>query len=684
MNSIWNTFVQHPIAEVLGWTLVHSLWQGAAVAFLLYCGLRLLRRNSATTRYALSCACLAMMALLPVATLLYLLANIDHGRWRGEQTVALSGSAITSESSDAIKRNPASSTPDSDVALSVLGDSDHADGRVNTGIRDNWMLQFIAGHTNGLGLARWMPLLSAFWIVGVIVFSVRLLGALWHVTRLRRRGQPVVDSKLIQLIEQLSRRLGMRSRVGLLQSVEISVPCVVGFWRPVVIVPLSVISAMTTNEVESILAHELAHIRRHDWLMNLVQTLVETLLFYHPAAWWTSRVIRLERENCCDDLALTVCGDRLALAKALARLEETRCSAALAVSSSGGALVDRIRRIALPQDIHPATKWQAGLLVLSTALLTAGGLWISSSAARVPTLPNTLLPVAATSRLSENVMRNNALIPAADKHENLGPIDDTEQTGSDDDWGMIAELSGLQSRLTLQTARPQVGQPLKVKLELRNAGDKPTQFDPQNYVPFRVLRAERPHAVEPPAFIGLQRQTSGQKVTLEPGEVRLLWEDVDVGELFLLSEAREYEIFASGGKWATQTIHRDSNRLRVTLETGTLPPRQELIAALLSVKPEDWTLSVGVSEFYLMHAPTNLKQDITSVTVRYATDKLPDDFSLGLPVPGEDKVFAQANVDYLGETALGHTYVLSLPRSTKALWPDYSDKIAQAVKSIRK
>ncbi|HMP80736.1 MAG TPA: hypothetical protein PKD54_14875, partial [Pirellulaceae bacterium] len=250
------------------------------------------------------------------------------------------------------------------------------------------------------------------------------------------------------------------------------------------------------------------------------------------------------------------------------------------------------------------------------------------------------------------------------------------------DWGRLAEISGLQSRLVLQTQNPQVGQPLLVKLELRNAGTKPAVFDPQDYAPFRVLRVNAARTGAPTSFIGMTPQTSGQKENLDPGEIRLLWDNIDVSELFLLAEEGDYEVYCKGGDWATQPIWRDSNRLRVNLQAGRLPARQELIAALLKVLPEHWTLSAGRDDIYLQHSPTNLKQDITSLSLRFTREKLPDDIEFAWPVPGGDRQFTKATINYFGETGLGHTYLLSLPLHTEALWPGYLEVITRALEEV--
>ena len=137
----------------------------------------------------------------------------------------------------------------------------------------------------------------------------------------------------------------------------------------------SALAALSPAQVEAILAHELAHIRRHDYLVNLLQTLVETLLFYHPAVWWLSRRIRTERENCCDDLAVSLCGDPYAYAKALADLEELRgTSGRLALAATGGSLLQRVRRlVGAPSHAGRGPGWAAGIAALLLMTGVAAG-----------------------------------------------------------------------------------------------------------------------------------------------------------------------------------------------------------------------------------------------------------------------------------------------------------------------
>jgi hypothetical protein len=178
--------------------------------------------------------------------------------------------------------------------------------------------------------------------------------------------------------------------VTLLESSLVDVPTVIGFLKPVVLLPATALGGLTLQQVEAILAHELAHIRRHDYLVNLLQTLVETVLFYHPAVWWVSRRIRIERENCCDDLAVSLCGDPVTYATALAELEAMRSSGPvperhIAMAATGGSLLQRVRRLLGAPTSHSGRgpAWLAG----GVALLLVGGITLGATESQRPLQP---------------------------------------------------------------------------------------------------------------------------------------------------------------------------------------------------------------------------------------------------------------------------------------------------------
>ena len=181
--------------------------------------------------------------------------------------------------------------------------------------------------------------------MGVLGLSVWHLGGWTQLQRLRRRMVKPVNASLHNKLKELADLLGINRAVELAESASVGVPTVVGWLKPVILLPASALTGLSTEQLEAILAHELAHIKRGDYLVNILQTVVEILGFYHPAVWWVSHKIRVERENCCDDLAVSIRGDRVGYARALTSMEEIRASYGLAVAATGGSLFERIRRL---------------------------------------------------------------------------------------------------------------------------------------------------------------------------------------------------------------------------------------------------------------------------------------------------------------------------------------------------
>ena len=192
-------------------------------------------------------------------------------------------------------------------------------------------------------------------------------------------------------MECLMARLQMSRPVRLYMSAIADVPTVIGWIRPCILLPVSAITGLVEAQLRAILAHELAHIRRYDYLVNLLQNAIETLLFYHPAVWWVSLTIRRERENCCDDIAVEVCGDVMLYANALAQLEELRGSIPEpALAATGGDLVARILRLTGQKNVRDRTSGSLGAM-LATALVFCA--WIV--AGNKPAVRAQSAPVAA-------------------------------------------------------------------------------------------------------------------------------------------------------------------------------------------------------------------------------------------------------------------------------------------------
>lgn len=291
--------MSHRIIEALAWALVHFVWQGAAIALVAGLVCAILRRARPNARYVVLCGALTLMLLAPLITFVMVSSQ---------------------RSISTIVPGAVSLAPVASVDRPAPTPSQRFD---------------------------WLPLLVAIWLSGVTILSLRSLGAWAQVQRLKRWKTSPAAMSLKEAASRLSARLDVRRPVRIVSSAIAEVPAVVGWLRPVVLLPVSVLTSLTPEQVELLLAHELAHVRRHDYLVNLLQTAVENVLFYHPAVWWVGGQIRAEREHCCDDLAVHACGDVVGYANTLAALEHLRAERpALVVAANGGSLLARIQRLA--------------------------------------------------------------------------------------------------------------------------------------------------------------------------------------------------------------------------------------------------------------------------------------------------------------------------------------------------
>ncbi len=214
-------------------------------------------------------------------------------------------------------------------------------------------------------LAR-LDWLVALWAVGVSLLSLRMFLGWLGLGFLRRRARRVGE-EWAERAAALAARMRVTRPVALLESARLHAPALVGWLRPAILLPSAALFGLTPEQLEAVLAHELAHLRRHDYLVNLVQTLIETLLFYHPAVWWVSKRLRHERECCCDDIAAQVCGDVTVYARALTTLRQV-CAAGtqLAPAATHGEVVPRVRRLLrLPTPRSSRSPLTAALLALS-------------------------------------------------------------------------------------------------------------------------------------------------------------------------------------------------------------------------------------------------------------------------------------------------------------------------------
>ena len=364
-------FLPEELVYRLGWTLVHFVWEGAAIALLVGMALAALRRRSANGRYAIGCAGLGLMVLAAAATF-WTVAGRDNG------PIAAANAANTLCEGGRDARSPADGddTPANDAEAAngrtpprpPLGKGGRGAARPQTpqsagetpqhagmspqsaaaGLQPVTMIpqQQAVPSWPRVAIGQLEPYLGwlvAAWLVGMAGLSVRLLAGWGQVQRLRRKLVEQVSPRWQDLMDEVTERLRVSRPVRLLVSAAALGPMTVGWLRPVVLVPVSALTGLTVEQMRAVLAHELAHIRRHDYLVNILQIAIETVLFYHPAVWWVSRRVRIEREHCCDDAAAAVCGGALRYARALERLETLRAEPVrLAAAADGGQLFARI------------------------------------------------------------------------------------------------------------------------------------------------------------------------------------------------------------------------------------------------------------------------------------------------------------------------------------------------------
>jgi len=207
---------------------------------------------------------------------------------------------------------------------------------------------------------RIAPWLTCIWAVGVLLLGLRDMAGVVVVRRLRRTAGPV-EAEIMGMVESLREKIGVTRRVVVRWSDEIDSAVAIGWFSPAILLPMSLATGVPPAALQAILAHELAHIERHDVWVNLFQRFAETLLFFHPVVWWLSAEMRKERELCCDDIAVAHCGDRVQYVHGLLAMAEAgHPAAALAVSARGGDLTERVARI-----LHPAVQADATIRPLA-------------------------------------------------------------------------------------------------------------------------------------------------------------------------------------------------------------------------------------------------------------------------------------------------------------------------------
>lgn len=306
MDSILNILSEDMI-YALGWTVIHSLWQASLIALLMSYLVNRYQNKSSILRYRI--AAMSLFAVL-VTSLATFIIYYDMS----------SVSTIMANSTAGTIADSSSSGSSYSIFSSIAGFFE-----------------------NNMVIIVWT------WLLGCALFLVKLVGGIVYLKSLINTGNPIENNAILKRFNDLTRRIKFSRKILLLESAKIQTPMMLGHLKPVILFPIGLINKLEIEEVEAILAHEISHIFRNDYLVNIIQSLVEVLFYYHPAVWWISANIKSERENCCDDLALRICGNKLKYASALIKLKEIEInnipSLAIPFSSNNENLFNRIKRI---------------------------------------------------------------------------------------------------------------------------------------------------------------------------------------------------------------------------------------------------------------------------------------------------------------------------------------------------
>ncbi|MEZ4888329.1 MAG: M56 family metallopeptidase [Chitinophagales bacterium] len=354
MNYLQNIF-NESLVNAIGWTILHSIWQGAVVVVVVAFVLSLLKNPSSKLKYNLYTTALFAVLGCSVATFFYLKHNNSPNPSKVEWIVP---AKTQHEQNDIVElvfldENIASEIRKADTSVSAF-------------------------FTDLSAMANdYMAWIVVVWMMGCVLFSIRFIGGFVYIHRLRSRNVSPVEAHWQQKLVVICEKIGVKKTIRLLESTAISTPMVIGHFKPIVLFPIGAMTGLNPLQVEAILAHELAHIYRNDYLVNILQSVAEIVLFYHPASWWLSGKMQATREHCCDDLAIRLCGDRMVYAKALTEIEYLRVqqqtpylAAAFAGNGNANNLMARIQRLFSPSEkqFNSVDGWVASMMLVIAVL----------------------------------------------------------------------------------------------------------------------------------------------------------------------------------------------------------------------------------------------------------------------------------------------------------------------------
>jgi beta-lactamase regulating signal transducer with metallopeptidase domain len=343
MNALTNLLGDNVISA-LGWSLFNVLWQGFLVAVVLGIFLYSFRKKSAQSRYIVSIASLLLIVGLSIFNF------------------------ADKYESETVKTNSAENT----VQFETKSENRILNIRNYTvDFSFNELVSRLKSNLNTID--KYFPLVINIWLIGMFVFILKFVFSYLYTNRFKKLKTNSLSQKWMNNFKVLEQKLQLKKKINYIESAIIKVPFVLGYLKPFVVIPTELLTGMPSNQIEAIVAHELAHIRRNDYIINVLQTIIETVFFFHPAVWYISSQIRKERENCCDDIALTACEGSIVYAKALVSVQELslgRQYAAVAFSGKKKHLLNRIKRMIMKPKIKSnfTDKMIASLVIVSAIL----------------------------------------------------------------------------------------------------------------------------------------------------------------------------------------------------------------------------------------------------------------------------------------------------------------------------
>ena len=382
MNTIIE-FFNSPWLHALGYTLLHSVWQAGLILVLVIMTLRFIPSRLSNTRYSIASIALLVMFLFSVGTFFYI--------------------------------HSASETVSSTARLSIPDPSAHV-------INEDTLLPLdVDFSTVNSVIQANMPFFLIIWISGTLLFSLRILTGLIYIGKLRQESILVHNPWSLQ-VQALAQRLQIRRWVSLAESKNIQAPIIIGYLKPIILIPIGMCSSLSTEELETIFLHELMHIRRNDYLINVIQSFLEAIFFFNPFVWIISGMMKREREHCCDDAVVQLHGNAMAYAHALTSLEEARLSKvglSISLAENKNQLLQRIKRI-----MEKSVKNYSSRERIIPALLLVLGLicasWISTQTGRNESLfyqANNRLTPSDTIKKDKKIKKSKKEATASSKKE---------------------------------------------------------------------------------------------------------------------------------------------------------------------------------------------------------------------------------------------------------------------------